>query len=73
LRPFHSTKKSIFFNELILGLIDAGQKDPVQIAEWMGVEKDLVLLIIATELKPNEWIDSHTKSRSKVNLFSMTI
>jgi hypothetical protein len=60
LAPIPQHQKINFFQRTILGLIDAGQKDAVQIAEWMGVEKELILLIIATELKPNEWIDSHT-------------
>ena len=65
LAPIPQHKKINFFQRTILGLVDAGQKDPVQIAEWMGVEKDLVLLIIANELKQNEWIDNHTKITEK--------
>ena len=61
LAPFPQHQTINFFQRTILGFIDAGQKDPVQIAEWMGVETDLVLLIIANELIPNEWIDNHTK------------
>ena len=61
LAPFPQHQTINFFQRTILGFIDAGQKDPVQIAECMGVETDLVLLIIANELIPNEWIDNHTK------------
>ena len=46
------------FQRSILGLFHAKQTDPVQIAEWLGIESDMVLYIIAGQLQPNGWMDA---------------
>lgn len=44
------------FQETILKLINAGQYDRQQIASWLGVDVELVDIIIDTQLIPNGWI-----------------
>jgi hypothetical protein len=46
------------FQRTILSLTQVKQTDPSDMAEWMGVDKDLILYIIGTQLMPNGWIDS---------------
>ncbi len=45
------------FQRSILGLIQAGKTDPDLMAEWLGLEKELILYIIAGQLEPNGWLD----------------
>lgn len=49
------------FQRTILRLFDTGQTDPEKIAGWLGTDLGLVHLIIANELQPNGWLDSHGK------------
>jgi len=46
------------FQRTILGLMEAHQTDPADMAEWLGVDKELVQYILATQLMPNDWVDS---------------
>ena len=49
------------FQKSILGLIRAKKNDPDLIAEWLGLEKEMVLYIIAGQLIPNGWLDDKSK------------
>jgi hypothetical protein len=46
------------FQKTILDLYNVHYTDPDDIAKLMGLEKELVLFIIATELMPNNWLDA---------------
>ena len=48
--PVRSPELNVF-QRTILSFLEAGKTDTVEIAEWMGVERDLVLLIIVNELQ----------------------
>lgn len=49
------------FQEAILGLIRAGERDVAQLARLLALDPELVRYIIATQLQPNGWLDSQTK------------
>ena len=44
------------FQRSILGLMHHGKTDRHQIAEWLGIEEDMVAYIIAGQLIPNGWM-----------------
>lgn len=46
------------FQRSILGLLNSQITDASQIAAWLGIEKDMVLYIIAGQLQPNGWLNS---------------
>lgn len=50
------TTKINIFQETILKLINVAQHDRQQIASWLGVDTELVDMIIDTQLIPNGWI-----------------
>ena len=45
-----------FFQKTILELLEIGYQDRKQIAQWVGVDPELIDLIIDTELEPNGWV-----------------
>ena len=45
------------FQRSILGLIKARKSDPALIAEWLGLEKEMILYIIAGQLQPDGLLD----------------
>lgn len=49
-------RKINFFQHTILEFLHIDQQDRLTIANWMGVDLELVDLIIDTELEPNGWI-----------------
>lgn len=53
------------FQRTILGLIQVNQTDPSDMAHWLGVDKELILYILATQLMPNGWVDSRGKLTSQ--------
>ncbi len=59
LAPISDQHKSLnIFQRTILGLIQAGKTDAQEIADWMGLEKELVVFIYASQLQPNGWVDT---------------
>lgn len=52
----NSKKEFNFFQQIILEFLQIGKQDRQAIADWMGVDIELVSLIIDTELEPNGWI-----------------
>ena len=46
------------FQRSILGLIKAKKSEPALIAEWLGLDKEMVLYIITGQLQPNGWLDN---------------
>ncbi len=56
----NKTKINIF-QKTILKLIDTAQHDRQQIASWLGVDIELVNIIIDTQLIPNGWIVNNQK------------
>ena len=46
-----STPELNVFQRTVLSFLEAGKTDSVEIAEWMGVERELVLLIMVNELQ----------------------
>ncbi len=59
LAPISNHHKSLnIFQRTILGLIQAGKTDTQEIADWMGLEKELVVFIYASQLQPNGWVDT---------------
>ncbi|WP_064604473.1 hypothetical protein [Photobacterium sp. J15] len=61
LAPDSTRTKLNLFQRTILGLINAGRPNPEEIAEWLGIEKEMVLYIIACQLQPNGWLDKNGK------------
>ncbi|ACN14587.1 hypothetical protein HRM2_14780 [Desulforapulum autotrophicum HRM2] len=53
------------FQRTILGLMQVGQTDTSDMAQWLGVDKELILYILATQLVPNGWVDSRGKLTSQ--------
>jgi hypothetical protein len=49
------------FQEAILGLVRAGERDTVELARLLALDPELVRYIIATELQPNGWLDTRMK------------
>jgi hypothetical protein len=47
------------FQEAILGLLHTGLRDLDELAKSLDLDRDLVAFIVATQLQPNGWIDSH--------------
>lgn len=45
------------FQEAILGLMRAGERDVTQLAHLLALDPELVRYIIATQLQPNGWLD----------------
>ncbi|WP_067521885.1 hypothetical protein [Endozoicomonas ascidiicola] len=56
LAPKPGQQELNLFQKSILGLIKASKRDPEQIAAWLGLDKELILYIIAGQLIPNGWI-----------------
>ncbi len=54
--PKFDRQQPNLFQETILKLINVRQSDRQQIAEWLGVDIELVSIIIDTELQPNGWV-----------------
>jgi len=52
------------FQEAILGLLRAGERDTAQLARLLALDPELVLYIIATQLQPNGWLDARLKLTS---------
>lgn len=46
------------FQEAILGLLRAGERDTAQLARLLALDPELVRYIIATQLQPNGWLDA---------------
>lgn len=46
------------FQEAILGLFRAGERDTAQLARLLALDPELVRYIIATQLQPNGWLDA---------------
>lgn len=46
------------FQRTLLGLINCDQQDRQQIAQWMGIEEEMVAYIIASQLIPNGWLNN---------------
>jgi len=53
------------FQRTILSFLEAGKTDTVEIAEWMGVDRDLVLLILNNELQEKSLVDKEYKLTAK--------
>lgn len=51
-----------FFQQTVLEFLQIGQKDRLALANWMGVDIELIDLIIDTELEPNGWIQVNKES-----------
>lgn len=49
------------FQEAILGLIRAGERDVAQLAGLLALDPELVRYIIATQLQPNGWLAPNMK------------
>ncbi len=47
------------FQEAILGLLHTGLRDLDELAKSLDLDRDLVAFILATQLQPNGWVDSH--------------
>lgn len=59
--PEHRSSELNVFQEAILGLLQTGQRDLEELAKSLDLDRDLVAFIIATQLQPNGWIDSHQR------------
>jgi hypothetical protein len=46
------------FQEAILGLLRAGERDTAQLARLLALDPELVRYIIATQLQPSGWLDA---------------
>lgn len=46
------------FQRTLLGLFNCDQYDRKQIAQWMGIEEEMVVYIIASQLIPNGWLNN---------------
>ena len=44
------------FQKTLLELLHIGRQDRQELANWIGVDVELIHLIIDTELEPNGWI-----------------
>ncbi len=49
------------FQEAILGLLRAGERDTPQLARLLALDPELVRYIIAAQLQPNGWLDAGMK------------
>lgn len=49
------------FQEAILGLVRAGERDVGELARLLALDPELVRYIIATELQPNGWLNTRMK------------
>lgn len=49
------------FQEAILGLLRAGERDVMQLSGLLALDPELVRYIVATQLQPNGWIDQRMK------------
>jgi hypothetical protein len=49
------------FQEAILGLLRAGERDVMQLSGLLSLDPELVRYIIATQLQPNGWVDERMK------------
>lgn len=53
------------FQRSILGLFHAKKTDTSEISEWLGIEQEMVLYIIASQLQPNGWMDNKGRLTEK--------
>lgn len=61
LAPGSARTQLNLFQRSILGLIHARKSNPEEIAEWLGIEKEMVLYIVVSQLQPNGWLDKKGK------------
>ena len=54
--PRVDRKKPNLFQQTVLALVNVGQNDRTKMAEWLGVDIELIDIIIDTELLPNGWL-----------------